>query len=154
MAQWLCLLCRRLEFNPWVGKIPWRRKWQPVPVSLPGKPLGQRSLAGYSPWGCKESEMTDPSKNTVFPAHCLEERFSRWGKGKKGRGKGRKRGRKRTGREGRREREEVLNDSSFFFLCSLPDYQWTRLFTLTSEMCNFSLLSTSCILSLCSDFPT
>ena len=35
----------------WVGKIPWRRKWQTTPVFLPGKSLGQRSLAGYSPWG-------------------------------------------------------------------------------------------------------
>ena len=35
------------------GKIPWRRKWQPTPVFLPGESHGQRSLAGYSPWGCK-----------------------------------------------------------------------------------------------------
>ena len=40
-------------FNPWVGKIPWRRKWQPTPVFLPGNSHGQRSLAGYSPWGHK-----------------------------------------------------------------------------------------------------
>ena len=40
-------------FNPWVGKIPWRRKWQPTPVFLPGKVHGQRSLVGYSPWGHK-----------------------------------------------------------------------------------------------------
>ena len=39
-------------------KIPWR-KWQPTPVSLPGKSHGQRSLAGYSPWGCKELDMTE-----------------------------------------------------------------------------------------------
>ena len=37
--------------DPWVGKIPWRRKWQPTPVLLPGKSHGQRSLLGYSPWG-------------------------------------------------------------------------------------------------------
>ena len=37
----------------WVSKIPWRRKWQPTPVFLFGKAHGQRSLAGYSPWGCK-----------------------------------------------------------------------------------------------------
>ena len=43
----------------WVGKIPWRRKRQPAPVSLPGKFHGQRSLAGYSPWGHKESDTTD-----------------------------------------------------------------------------------------------
>ena len=44
--------CRR-HFDPWVGKIPWRRKWQPTPVFLPGKSHGQRSLVGYSPRGCK-----------------------------------------------------------------------------------------------------
>jgi len=37
-------------FDPWVGKIPWRRKWQPTPVFLLGELHGQRSLAGYSPW--------------------------------------------------------------------------------------------------------
>ena len=44
--------CRRLRrhgFNPWVGKIPWSRKWQPTPIFLPGKFHGQRRLAGYSP---------------------------------------------------------------------------------------------------------
>ena len=45
--------CRRCRFNPWIGKIPQRRKWQPTPVFLPGKSHGQRSLAGYSPWGHK-----------------------------------------------------------------------------------------------------
>ena len=45
--------------NPWVRKIPWRRKWQPTPVFLPGEYHGQRSLAGYSPWGCKESDTTE-----------------------------------------------------------------------------------------------
>ena len=47
-CQW-----RRLErhgFDSWVGKIPWRRKWQPTPVFLPGETHGERSLAGYSPW--------------------------------------------------------------------------------------------------------
>ena len=50
--------CRRRRFNPWVRKIPWRRKWQPTPVFLPGKSHGQSSLAGYSPRGHKESDMT------------------------------------------------------------------------------------------------
>ena len=50
--------CCRPRFNPWVQKIPWRRKWQPTPVFLPGKSHGQRSLAGYSPWDHKESEGT------------------------------------------------------------------------------------------------
>ena len=47
------------SFDPWVGKIPWRKTWQPIPVFLPGKFHGQRSLAGYSPWGCKESSVTE-----------------------------------------------------------------------------------------------
>ena len=51
--------CRRLRFDTWVRKIPWRRAWQPTPVSLPGKAHGQRSLVGYSPWGCTESDTTE-----------------------------------------------------------------------------------------------
>ena len=54
----------RLELDPWVGRIPWRRAWQPTPVFLPGESHGQRSLAGYSPWGCKESYRTE--------ATCIE----------------------------------------------------------------------------------
>jgi len=45
------LQCRRLGFDLWVRKIPWRRKWQPIPGFLPGKSQGQRSLAGCSPHG-------------------------------------------------------------------------------------------------------
>ena len=44
---------------PGVGKIPWRRKWQPTPVSLLGESRGQRSLMGYSPWDHKESDVTE-----------------------------------------------------------------------------------------------
>ena len=47
------------KFNPWVRKMPWRKKWQHTPVSLPGKFHGQRSLAGYSPQGRKKSDMTE-----------------------------------------------------------------------------------------------
>ena len=46
-------------FDPWVGKFPWRRKWQPTPVFLPGEFHGRRSLVGYSPRGCKESDTTE-----------------------------------------------------------------------------------------------
>ena len=49
----------RPRFHPWVGKIPWRRTWQPTPAFLPGESHGQRSLAGYSPWGHKESDTTE-----------------------------------------------------------------------------------------------
>ena len=44
---------------PGLRRFPWRRKWQPTPVFLPGKFHGQRSLMGYSPWGCKESDTTE-----------------------------------------------------------------------------------------------
>ena len=43
-----CRRCKRQGFNPWAGKILWRRAWQPTPVFLPGESHGQRSLAGYS----------------------------------------------------------------------------------------------------------
>ena len=48
-----CRIFKRRGFDPWVGKIPWRRTWQPTPVFLPGKSHEQGSLAGYSPWGCR-----------------------------------------------------------------------------------------------------
>ena len=65
MAQWyraiagLCLQCRRPRFEPQIGKIPSRGKWLPAAVVLPGESHGQRNLMGYSPWGRKESDMTE-----------------------------------------------------------------------------------------------
>ena len=53
-----CKIHKRLGFDLWVGKIPWRRKWQPTKVFLPGKSHGQRSLVGCSPWDCTGSDMT------------------------------------------------------------------------------------------------
>ena len=66
----ICLQCRRPGFDPWVGKIPWRRKWQSTPVLLPGKSHGQRSLVGYSPWGRKESDTTE-WLHFHFQFHCV-----------------------------------------------------------------------------------
>ena len=54
------------QIQSWVGKIPWGRKWQPPPVSLPGRSHGQRSLVGYSPSGCKESDVTAVTKHTTW----------------------------------------------------------------------------------------
>ena len=48
MVKHLPVMC---ETHLWVGKIPWRREWQPTPVFLPGEFHGKRSLVGYSPWG-------------------------------------------------------------------------------------------------------
>ena len=53
-------------FNPRVRKIPWRRKWPPTPVFLPGKPHGQRSLAGHSAWACKELDATEQARRPVL----------------------------------------------------------------------------------------
>ena len=67
LPRWRCgkesaCQCRRHmrhRLDPWVGKIPWSRKWHLTPVFLPGKFHGQRSLTGYSLWGCKELVMTE-----------------------------------------------------------------------------------------------
>ena len=56
----------------WVGKIPWRRKWQPTPVLLPGKSHGWRSLVGYSPWGRKESDTTEQLPLPSFQIHSRD----------------------------------------------------------------------------------
>ena len=54
-----------LGFDPWVGKIPWRRKRRPTSVFLSGVFHGQRSLMGYSPWGLKESDMIEFTNKQV-----------------------------------------------------------------------------------------
>ena len=53
----------KCRFDPQVGKIRWRRAWQPTPVFLPGESHGQRSLVGYSPKGHKESDMTEETEH-------------------------------------------------------------------------------------------
>ena len=70
---------------PRSGRFPWRRKWQPSPVSLPGKSHGQRSLVGYSPWGHKESDTTErlhfhlppviPHEYSRFSQHRMHHMF-------------------------------------------------------------------------------
>ena len=60
------------RFNPWVGKIPWRREWQPTPVFLPGKFHGESILAGYNPWGHKELDTTEwLSTHTLLKILCM-----------------------------------------------------------------------------------
>ena len=65
------IYCGRPGFNPWVGKIPWRRKWQPTPVFLPGESHGRRSLVGYSPWGRKEADTTERLHHHHHPSPTL-----------------------------------------------------------------------------------
>ena len=54
-----CRRCKRYRFDPWVKKMPWRRNWQSSLIFLPGELHGQRSLAGYNLWGCKELDTTE-----------------------------------------------------------------------------------------------
>ena len=70
--------CRRHGFDPWAGKIIWRRKWQPTPVFLPGKLYGQRSLVGYSTGGSQrvgQDLATKPPKREsyehLFPTNSM-----------------------------------------------------------------------------------
>ena len=63
--------CKRPGFHPRVGKLPWRRAWQPTPVFLSGESHGQRSLEGYSPQGCKELDMAVVTQHAYL--HPLDE---------------------------------------------------------------------------------
>ena len=67
-----CRRCKRHRFDPWVGKIPWSRKWRPTPVFLPGESHGQRSLMGYSPAGHIELDMTEHTyTHSIFPLYFI-----------------------------------------------------------------------------------
>ena len=63
VAQWVKNMPAMQEIS-WVRKVSWRRKWQPTPVFLPGESHGQRCLAGYSSWGCKETDTTEATKHS------------------------------------------------------------------------------------------
>ena len=81
-----CRRHRRWRFDPWGGKMPWRRKWQPTPVFLPGESHGQKSPMGYSPRGCKELDTTEwlsrqaqhnhSCRNHVFTRQCILKIFT------------------------------------------------------------------------------
>ena len=72
-----CRRRRRCKFDPWIRKIPWRRKWQPSLVFLPGGSPGQRSLAGYSQCGRKESDTTEAIHYSTGQATKMR-RWSEW----------------------------------------------------------------------------
>ena len=76
-----CRRHRRHEVNPWVGKIPWWKKWQPIPVFLPVKTHGQRSLAGYSPLSYKELDLAGVTEDTGnhYIYYCGQESLGRNG---------------------------------------------------------------------------
>ena len=66
----------RSGFDPWVGKIPWKKAWQPSPVFWPGEFHGQRSLEGYSLWGHKQLDTTEPlSLSVVSPINISNNEF-------------------------------------------------------------------------------
>ena len=62
-SAWICLKWNKCRFSPWVGKIPWGRKWQFPPIFLPGKSHKQGSLMGYSSWSRKKPDMTEQACN-------------------------------------------------------------------------------------------
>ena len=74
-----CRRCKRNGFNPWVKKIPWKRAWQPSLVFLLGESSEQRSLADYSPWGCKELDTTEVTQHmhTIFSSRSVCSHFLR-----------------------------------------------------------------------------
>ena len=61
-----CSSCKRCGFDPWVGKIPWCRKWQLYLVFLPGKSHGQRNLVGCNPWGLKRVRCDWASMHIIY----------------------------------------------------------------------------------------
>ena len=69
-----CRRHRSCGFNPWIGNIPWRMKWQFTPVFLPGESCGQRSLADYNPWGHEESDTTECRREL----HSSSTKFLYW----------------------------------------------------------------------------
>ena len=75
--------CKRLGFDLCVRKIPWRRKWLPTPVFWPRESHGQRSLQGYSLWGCKELDNLQLNNNNAQPSHNGCDRKERSQKSKK-----------------------------------------------------------------------
>ena len=60
-------------FDPWIGKIPWRREWLSTSVFLPGESHGQRSLVGYCPWGHKESDTAERLTDTHHVIYNIKE---------------------------------------------------------------------------------
>ena len=68
-SAWQCRKYKRCAFNPWVRNIPWRRKWQPIPVLLLGKSHGQKSLVGYSPWGHRVGHRSAQHTHARMHAH-------------------------------------------------------------------------------------
>ena len=70
----ICLQCRRPRFDPWVGKMPWRKEWLPTPVLMPREFHRQRNLARYSPWSYKVTA-TEQLTLSFFLSICIYNRI-------------------------------------------------------------------------------
>ena len=81
-STWQCRRRKRCEFNPWVEKIPWSRKWQPPLVFLPGKLHEQRRLVGCSPWGSKSWTRLSIDTHKHTHKHTITARLTVWGPSK------------------------------------------------------------------------
>ena len=84
LPRWQCWRRETCMFDPWLGKIPWRRAWQPAPAFLPGESHGQRSPVGYTPWGHRGSDTTEHTHthtHTQATRHVLKRAVSKvtWG---------------------------------------------------------------------------
>ena len=72
-----CRRHRRCRFNPWIGKMPWRRKWQPIPVFFPGEARGQRTLMGCCPWGLTEATRLKRLSSSSSSWEIMDDREAR-----------------------------------------------------------------------------
>ena len=70
-STYICLQCRRPEFNPWVGKTPWRREWLPTPVFWPENSMDREAWRVVCPWGCNELDATKQLIHTVKSTEYL-----------------------------------------------------------------------------------
>ena len=129
--------CRRLKrrgIDPWVGKIPWRRKWHPTPEFLPGESHGQRDLMGYSSWGRKELGVTEQLTNKGGDRREKESwNTEKWRKRQRARGifiKSKRtdvekcRGRQKEKAEGERNRSSLF-DIEVKYFSNLIVFYWT-----------------------------
>ena len=112
--------CKTHGFSSWVGKIPWKRKWQPTPVFLPGKFNGQRSLVGHSPQGCKESDTTEHTLQTKTRSRTKTSEIGWW---KAWNQPNRQQDQSKDTNKGRALRGKCAIMWTFFFLPVLHDLQ-------------------------------
>ena len=113
---------RRCRFDPWVEKIPWRKKWQPTPVFLLGESHGQRSLAGHCPWGRKKIRHSW-AHTCMHTVRCVHWDWVRRGESSQGAGaQGQVRG--HSDDTGKRVREKTAWKSGRYTQTLLEEPEW------------------------------